>query len=106
MSGNDDKKGKVDNYDKRKKPLKAVKKNKSDKRNLTLRRKKIETINFTGRKHFNLGDCRQCLCPDLRCSAFMCRTGIYADFYQLLRRQRDLNVPLTRLNITALRKVK
>ena len=25
------------------------------------------------------GDCRQCLCPDLRCSALMCRFGIYED---------------------------
>ena len=42
MSGNDDKKGKVGNDDKRKKAARDSEKNKSDNRNLTLRRKKMK----------------------------------------------------------------
>ena len=72
MPGNDDKKGKVGDDDKRKKVAKGRKRNKSDNRNLTLRR----TINFTGGEHFNLGDCRQRLCPDLRRSAIVLRLGL------------------------------
>ena len=42
MSGNDDKKGKVGNNNKRKKAAKGSERNKSDNRNLTLRRKKMK----------------------------------------------------------------